>query len=115
MGAGERVCVVGENGKGKTTLLKLLAGKLTPQSGQTNYHPSTIKGLFEQTNVNSLVDTRTVEEEILYSHPDIDRQRARKLRHRRTPGRHFGQRSLCELPGERDKCDLSRSACSAGR
>lgn len=79
IGAGERVCVVGKNGKGKTTLLKLLAAKLSPQSGQTVYHPSTVKGFFEQTNVNSLVDTRTVEEEILYSHPDIDRQRARNI------------------------------------
>ncbi|NNL75941.1 MAG: ABC-F family ATP-binding cassette domain-containing protein, partial [Desulfobacterales bacterium] len=65
--------------KGKTTLLKLLAGRLTPQSGQTAFHSSTIKGFFEQTNVKSLVDTRTVEEEILYSHPDIDRQRARNI------------------------------------
>jgi len=77
--AGERVCVVGKNGKGKTTLLKLLAGVLSPQSGETVYHPAINKGFFEQTNVKSLVDSRTVEEEILYSHPDMDRQRARNI------------------------------------
>ncbi|MGB5746051.1 MAG: ATP-binding cassette domain-containing protein [Desulfobacterales bacterium] len=77
--SGERVCVVGKNGKGKTTLLKLLAGVLSPQTGETVYHPSIDKGFFEQTNVNSLVDARTVEEEILYSHPDMDRQRARNI------------------------------------
>ena len=79
VGAGERICVVGKNGKGKTTLLKLLAGELQPQSGTVEYHPAVLKGFFEQTNVKSLVDSRTVEEEILYSHPDIDRQRARNI------------------------------------
>ena len=79
VGARERVCVVGKNGKGKTTLLKLLACELMPQSGRVEYHPAAIKGFFEQTNVISLVDTRTVEEEILYSHPDIERQRARNI------------------------------------
>ena len=79
IGAGERICVVGKNGKGKTTLLKLLAGQLTPQAGQIDYHPAIIKGFFEQTNVSNLVDSRTVEEEILYSQPDIDRQRARNI------------------------------------
>ncbi len=77
--AGERICVVGKNGKGKTTLLKLLAGELTPQSGQIVYHPAVKKGFFEQTNVKSLVDARTVEEEILYSQPDVDRQHARDV------------------------------------
>jgi len=78
-GVGERIGVVGKNGQGKTTLLKLLAGKLTTQSGEITYNPNVTLGLFEQTHVNSLVDTRTVEEEILYSHHDVDRQRARNI------------------------------------
>ena len=77
--AGERICVVGKNGKGKTTLLRLLAQELNPQSGQISYHPAAVKGFFEQTNISSLVDSRTVEEEILYSNSDIDRQRARNI------------------------------------
>lgn len=74
--ARDRVCVVGKNGKGKTTLLKLLAGVLTPENGKITCHPAVIKGFFEQTNLKTLVDTRTVEEEIGYSHPDVDRQTA---------------------------------------
>jgi len=77
--AGEKICVVGKNGKGKTTLLKLMAGELTPRTGQIVYHPAIKKGFFEQTNVKSLVDARTVEEEILYSQPDVDRQHARDI------------------------------------
>ena len=79
IGAGDRICVVGKNGKGKTTLLKLLAGVLRPQSGEIVLNPAVRKGFFEQTNIQSLVDTRTVEEEIIYSHSDIDRQQARNI------------------------------------
>ena len=79
IGARDRVCVIGKNGKGKTTLLKILAGALSPQTGQVDYNPASIKGFFEQTNVNHLVDSRTIEEEILYSHHDIERQTARNI------------------------------------
>ena len=77
--ARERICVVGDNGKGKTTLLKLLSGVLRPQTGEIVWSPTVKKGFFEQTNVKNLVDTRTVEEEILFSHPDVDRQFARNI------------------------------------
>ncbi len=76
---GDRIGVIGKNGKGKTTLLKLLAAALEPGSGDIHYSPNLEIGFFEQTNTRLLDDTRTVEEEILYSRTDIDRQRARDI------------------------------------
>jgi ATP-binding cassette subfamily F protein 3 len=57
----------------------MLGGNLMPQNGRIAYHPAVVKGLFEQTNIKSLVDERTVEEEILYSNPDADRQHSRNI------------------------------------
>ncbi len=76
---GDRIAIVGKNGKGKTTLLKILAQKLAPVSGKVSYNPGVEMGYFEQTNVESLNPTSTVEEEILFSHPDLDRQQARNI------------------------------------
>ncbi|MBF0102985.1 MAG: ABC-F family ATP-binding cassette domain-containing protein [Desulfobacterales bacterium] len=75
----DRICIVGKNGKGKTTLLKLLAGKLSTQQGIVTYHPGVVSGFFEQTNVSELVDDRTIEQELLYTHPNVDRQLARNI------------------------------------
>ncbi|MFO8111300.1 MAG: ABC-F family ATP-binding cassette domain-containing protein [Desulfosalsimonadaceae bacterium] len=77
--AKERVCIVGRNGAGKTTLLKILAGKLLPDAGRIVYHPALVTGFFEQTNIASLVDERTIEEEILCSNPSLSRQAARNI------------------------------------
>ncbi|MFZ0134453.1 MAG: ATP-binding cassette domain-containing protein [Desulfobacterales bacterium] len=75
----DRICVVGRNGRGKTTLLKLLSGALSPQTGSIRCNPQVIPGAFEQTNLKTLVDARTVEEEILYADPEIGRQAARNI------------------------------------
>jgi ATP-binding cassette subfamily F protein 3 len=77
--AGERIGIVGPNGKGKTTLLKILAGVLAPQAGEVLCHPAVQKGFFEQTNVSHLIPNRTVEEEILYSDAGVERQLARDI------------------------------------
>jgi len=75
----DRIAIVGKNGKGKTTLLKILAQQLDPDSGAVTYNPGVAEGYFEQTNIKSLNETLSVEEEILYSHPGVDRQQARNI------------------------------------
>ena len=73
------IAIIGKNGKGKTTLLKLLAKKLMPCSENIKYNSGVEPGYFEQTNIESLNPNLTVEEEIIYSHKDIDRQKARNI------------------------------------
>jgi ATP-binding cassette subfamily F protein 3 len=77
--AGDRVCVVGPNGRGKTTLLKLLSEQMRPLTGEVTYHPAVVLGCYEQTNIQTLNEHNTVEEEIMNCHPDVDRQRARNI------------------------------------
>ena len=77
--SGDRICVVGPNGRGKTTLLKLLAGQLKPLEGEVAYHPAVVHGFYEQTNVQTLNDHNTIEQEIINCHADIDRQQARNI------------------------------------
>ncbi len=76
IGARDRICVIGKNGKGKTTLLKILAGMLEPHNGSLNVSQHTVIGYYEQSNVASLAETRTVVEEIQCELPDTDRQKA---------------------------------------
>ncbi len=75
----DRIGIIGKNGKGKTTLLKLMTGNLDPVSGKVLVNPGVSTGYFEQTNVQSLNDEFTVEDELINSHPDFDRQAARNI------------------------------------
>jgi ATP-binding cassette subfamily F protein 3 len=77
IGSRDRIAIIGKNGKGKTTLLKLLAGSLDLISGKINENNNVEKAIYEQTNISSLDKDKTIEEEILYSHEDIDKQKAR--------------------------------------
>jgi len=79
IGARDRIGIVGRNGKGKTTLLRLLAGELAPKGGKVIWNKGVSYGFFEQAHAAHLVATRTVEEEIMASNPDIDRQKARTI------------------------------------
>ncbi|MDZ7665280.1 MAG: ABC-F family ATP-binding cassette domain-containing protein [Desulfotignum sp.] len=75
----DRIGIIGQNGKGKTTLVKLLTQRLDPVSGTVTYNPGVSSGYFEQTNVSSLNDNQTIEETLIDAHPDFDRQAARNI------------------------------------
>lgn len=77
--ANDRICIIGPNGKGKTTLCKLLAGSLQPQSGTITRALGVETGYFEQTNISTLNPNATIEDEISYSDPDNNKQRARTI------------------------------------
>ncbi|MDT8380005.1 MAG: ABC-F family ATP-binding cassette domain-containing protein [Desulfotignum sp.] len=76
---GDRIGIIGRNGKGKTTLVKLLNQQLDPVSGTVTYNPGVSAGYFEQTNVSTLNDNQTIEETLIDAHPDFDRQAARNI------------------------------------
>jgi ATP-binding cassette subfamily F protein 3 len=75
----DRIGVIGKNGKGKTTLLNLLAGELAPLSGKVLRHPHLKTAFFAQTNIQRLDPHKTVEEEILGSLPEYERNIARNI------------------------------------
>ncbi|MDP8298754.1 MAG: ATP-binding cassette domain-containing protein [Candidatus Tantalella remota] len=61
---GDKICIAGPNGKGKTTLAKLLTGHMAPVSGEVVTNPQVQIAYFEQGNIAKLDDSRTVEEEM---------------------------------------------------
>ncbi len=75
----DKIAVIGKNGKGKSTLMKLLAGELTPLRGEIRKHPLLQTGYFNQTNVSGLDPGKTVLEEILAVNPACTEQQARNI------------------------------------
>ena len=79
VGKDDRIAIIGKNGKGKSTLLNLLAGEMAPLTGTVRHHPNMKLAYFGQTNINRLDHSKTVEEEIMDAHPDHSRAVARKI------------------------------------
>jgi len=79
VGKNDRIAIIGKNGKGKTTLLNLLAGELSPSEGTVRGHRDLKLAYFGQTNINRLDPHKSVEEEIMDVHPINNRGAARKI------------------------------------
>lgn len=65
----ERVCLVGRNGAGKSTMLKIIAGMITPTEGRVALGRGSRVGYLPQ--VMKLSDSRTVMEEVELAFGDV--------------------------------------------
>lgn len=75
----DKIAIIGKNGKGKSTLLNLIAQELEPKAGSVNKNVNLLIGHFGQTNINRLSLENTIEEEILSVNPMMGLQRARSI------------------------------------
>lgn len=79
IGREDRIAIIGKNGKGKSTLLSVLAGEKQPQAGTIRTHPNMKLGYFGQTNIDRLNPKNTVEEEIGSANLELNRTSVRGL------------------------------------
>lgn len=57
----DRIGIIGENGKGKTTLLNILAGKITPIEGNIEFGDTVKIGYYTQENLDMNTELRAIE------------------------------------------------------
>ena len=67
----ERICIIGKNGKGKSTLLKLLADRLKPLSGTIKRHPELEIGYFVQSDVAQLNAESTIYDSVVSANTNM--------------------------------------------
>lgn len=76
---GDRIAVIGKNGRGKSTFLRLLAGELAPTGGQVLSSQNVSLGYFGQTNIQRLDPKLNVEDEIYSVNQRMPRTQVRAI------------------------------------
>ena len=75
---GERICVMGDNGTGKSTLLKSIIGQVEPLGGYMMLGHQIQIGYFDQ-NLANFHNGNTVLEELWNDYPDLDMYKVRSV------------------------------------
>ena len=75
---GDRICVMGDNGTGKSTLLKSIIGDVKPLGGYMMFGHQIEVGYFDQ-NLANFHSGNTVLEELWNEYPDLDMYKIRSV------------------------------------
>ena len=75
---GDRICVMGDNGTGKSTLLKTIIGEVKPLDGYMMFGHQIEVGYFDQ-NLANFHSGNTVLEELWNEYPDLDMYKIRSI------------------------------------
>lgn len=76
---GDRIAVVGRNGKGKSTLLRCLIGELAPVDGAVSVHEKVKVAYFGQSAIEALNPNLTVEEAVGEANSHLSRTAVRSI------------------------------------
>jgi ATP-binding cassette subfamily F protein 3 len=79
IGKGEKIAIIGKNGYGKSTLLRLLAKELPAKSGSISFADQVTVGYFGQTNIQRLHEQSTIEAEIASANPELAHTEVRRI------------------------------------
>lgn len=75
---GQRAAIIGKNGTGKTTLLKILCQELSPDRGSARFGTNVEIGYYDQEH-NVLHDDKTIFDEIHDDYPDLNNTKIRNV------------------------------------
>jgi len=106
---GKTLAIIGKNGKGKSTLLNLIAGEFEAREGTLEFHPSTTFAHFGQTNIERLNTSMTILDEIANSRRDIGAAEVRAIAGRMMFGGDSAKKRISVLSGgERSRVMLGK-------
>lgn len=78
-GKGDCIGIIGKNGKGKSTLLNVLAEELRPLTGSVWKAPGVNQGHFGQTNIERLHEGNTVAKEVAAANEELSFTQVRSI------------------------------------
>ena len=110
----DRIALLGANGEGKSTLARLISGRLAPMAGSRKASPKLRIGYFAQHQTEELVAHETPLDHIRHRRPELPQQRLRALLANGGTGADLANTPVSNLSGgEKARLLLSLAALDA--